>query len=321
MDKHKKRGSCKWLMAAGILVAGLLFAVPATEPVYAYMGFSAVSDIAVNNVSVARYGHYKLAFDANKGTGATAVSGTMPVKTEYVLDAPLTITNAYSRTGYDFTGWNTKAYGTDVPVSVNGDEDVTASMNVTGETLKAVDGSEVTLYAQWKAHTYSVKFHKSRTESEDETVTQTHISGDEDIAYDKAFVLQNNTFSRKGYELAGWAVSDGGDTVTYQNMDVVRNLTTIDKDTINLYAVWHGPEVKVEDVDAEDVDHQHTFVWRSDYEGHWQLCTGCGYTTEKESHDAYDTKTVIGDLTSCKSDNYIFNDCSKCGHTWKSHEG
>ncbi|MGN8688300.1 InlB B-repeat-containing protein [Atopobiaceae bacterium HCP3S3_F7] len=74
-------------------------------------------------------------FDANQGTGTMDNQAIEP-NTATALTA-----NAFTREGYDFTGWNTKADGT-------GD-----AYDDGAEVTLAED---VTLYAQWKAKTFTV---------------------------------------------------------------------------------------------------------------------------------------------------------------------
>lgn len=76
---------------------------------------------------------YKVAFDANKGTG-TMVDET------FAYDRPQALTaNGFKRDGYTFTGWNTKPDG-----SGDGYADGQEVLNLT-----AKDGGTVTLYAMW----------------------------------------------------------------------------------------------------------------------------------------------------------------------------
>lgn len=312
LKKHNKHGPLKWF--AGVLAAAsLLTALPYAAPVYAagdtgsstavqtaYTGFSAVSDIKVNNVSVKRYGHYSLSFNANGGTGS------MKNYTDAELDDRFSLKNGFTRTGYDFIDWDTAKDGS----GKNYEQSVTA----TADTFGAGDGANITLYAQWKPHTYKVVFHANSKDAKGEM-------GAQQMTYDETAVLHNVTFTREGYELAGWSTSAGSTDITYKNMVVVRNLTSEQGAEINLYAVWHGPVADAAKISIDSLSHQHTFVWKSDYEGHWQECTVCGYKTAKESHAAYDEKTVIGDLSKCGNENYIYNHCTKCGRTWHSHEG
>ena len=90
-------------------------------------------------------------------------------------------TNTYKYTGYDFTGWNTKADGTGTAYTDG----------QTIENLSSADGAVITLYAQWKIHTHRLKVYVSN-ENADGTF------GSEWLWQDK--ILEYNTpYSYTGY--------------------------------------------------------------------------------------------------------------------------
>lgn len=86
---------------------------------------------------------YNIKFNANGGSGT--MSDISNVK--YTESRALT-SNAFSRTGYTFTGWNTKADGTGTSYADG----------VTVSKLTANNGENVTLYAQWTINRYTVTF-------------------------------------------------------------------------------------------------------------------------------------------------------------------
>jgi len=80
---------------------------------------------------------YTVAFDKNGGAGAMAAES-------FTYDAEQKLTaNAFTRSGYTFTGWNTKADGSGQAYA-----DQQSVKN-----LSAEDGATVTLYAQWSKDT------------------------------------------------------------------------------------------------------------------------------------------------------------------------
>ncbi len=88
---------------------------------------------------------YSIAFNANGGTGTmTNMSMT------YDVSANLTA-NAFTRTGYAFKGWNTKADGTGTEYT-----DKESVNNLTAE-----NNATVTLYAQWELSTVTITFIKA----------------------------------------------------------------------------------------------------------------------------------------------------------------
>ncbi len=93
---------------------------------------------------------YKIAFNANDVSSTSNPTGSMSLNGTYAYTQNVSIPqNGYALSGYTFKGWNTKADGTGISVA-NG---ATANKLLTGDP-----GSTVTLYAQWQAITYTVKF-------------------------------------------------------------------------------------------------------------------------------------------------------------------
>ena len=82
---------------------------------------------------------YNVIFDANKG------SGNMEKQTFTFDEEENLSVNSFTRTGYSFTGWNTQADGSG-----------TSYTDKQKVTNLSADGSDVTLYAQWKINTYSL---------------------------------------------------------------------------------------------------------------------------------------------------------------------
>ena len=91
---------------------------------------------------------------------------------------------------------------------------------------------------------YTIKF-----ESNDYTVNFNANGGSgsmssQSMKYDLQKALNSNTFTRKGYTFKGWATSAGGG-VTYSNGASVKNLTSTNNGTVNLYAVWEPKSYKL----------------------------------------------------------------------------
>ena len=87
---------------------------------------------------------YNIAFNGNKST-----SGSMKTLSSCKYGSSYTLTaNAYKRTGYTFTGWNTKADGSG-----------TAYKNKASvKNLTSTNGKTITLYTQWKKATYTITY-------------------------------------------------------------------------------------------------------------------------------------------------------------------
>jgi uncharacterized repeat protein (TIGR02543 family) len=128
--------------------------------------------------------------------------------------------NAYKRTGYTFAGWNTKADGSGK----------TYKNKASVKNLTTKNGKTLTLYAQWTANTYTVKFNgNGATSGTMKSSTKT---------YGKTYTLAANAFKRTGYTFAGWNTKKDGSGTTYKNKASVKNLTSTDGKTVTLYAQW-----------------------------------------------------------------------------------
>ncbi|MBE6700395.1 MAG: hypothetical protein E7582_00690 [Ruminococcaceae bacterium] len=152
---------------------------------------------------------YTITFDANGGNW----SGGNLIKTH---DVNVTIPNAYpTRTGYTFRGWSTSRNGT---IAYFGGETYTTN-------------SSITLYAVWKANTYTIKYNANGGSGSMSNSSHT---------YDTAKELTANTFTRTGYTFKGWSTSSSATSATYTDKQSVKNLTSTNSGTVNLYAVWQA---------------------------------------------------------------------------------
>ncbi len=145
---------------------------------------------------------YAVIYNANGGTSA-------PDSQIKEYDIQLKLSDSIPvRSGYTFNGWNTYEYG--------GGESYSAGDNYT--LNKAV-----TLYAQWTANSYTVRFDAGPGKS---SFTR------KEYIYDSSYSLP--TASRKGYAFEGWFTSDEGG-VLISDGDTVK----IENDTV-FYARWRA---------------------------------------------------------------------------------
>ena len=151
---------------------------------------------------------YIVTYNSNGGTG-TMESSTYTEGVSKKLTK-----NTFTKTGYTFSGWNTKEDGSGT--SYKDEESVTIS-------------EKSTLYAQWKANTYIVKY-----DANEGTGTMSSSK----YTYDKELVLTKNTFTREGYIFDGWNTKEDGSGTDYKDGQSVKNLTDKNNDTITLYAQW-----------------------------------------------------------------------------------
>ena len=171
-------------------------------------------DAAIATTNVANT--YTVAFDKNGGSGEMSAQSFT-----YDEDAKALTANTFERTGYDFSGWNTKADGSGDPYT-----DAESVQNLTAE-----DGETITLYAQWTPYLYSVVFNGNS-----DTVTGT--MGDQSFTYDVEQALNPNSYVRTGYTFTGWNTKEDGTGDSYANEAEVKNLTATKNGSFTLYAQW-----------------------------------------------------------------------------------
>ena len=134
--------------------------------------------------------------------------------------------NPFTRTGYDFTGWNSEASGTG-EISYSDSQKISIT---SGEETQNI-------YAQWSEQSITVQFHENGG---------TGTLASQTIKYSELpKKLSANTFTREGYNYIGWNTSaDGNKNYFYDGFDVtednwnsLRNYAS-GAVTIDLYAQW-----------------------------------------------------------------------------------
>ncbi len=166
---------------------------------------------------------YTVAYNANGGVGSMGASS-------YTYGSHGTLTlNAFTRTGWTFNGWNTKADG-----KGSGFVDGADVYNLTSK-----NGETLTLYAQWKAITYTVTF----SAGAGTIVTTAGFTGrvNESISivtynYGQTLgVLPNAT--QTGYRFDGWYYQNTYNTLVKTSDKVTESRTLYAKFTANTYTL------------------------------------------------------------------------------------
>ena len=151
---------------------------------------------------------YTVHFDGNSSTaGAMKDQSGLKYGEKYVLSA-----NGFTRTGYDFKGWNTSPDGTGTAYADK------ASI----ESLTDKNGEKIVLYAQWEPKEYTITYMLEEG-TNNEGNPEHFYSGSE------AIVLQDPM--RDGYTFNGW----------YTGADYQTPITSIEAGTENdvtVYAKW-----------------------------------------------------------------------------------
>ncbi len=134
--------------------------------------------------------HYDIKFDKN-----TADAGSMTGQ-NIAYDTTTALTkNEYTKKGYSFNGWNTKADGSGTKYA--DEADVT--------NLSYTDGDTITLYAQWSANPYKLTFDANKGSCSEASRM---------VKYDNTYGVLP-TATRIGYTFDGWhTLEDNGVKVT-----------------------------------------------------------------------------------------------------------
>ena len=183
----------------------------------AYYVKSGESTIHVN-VQLVKNTEYIVRYEPNGGVGNAYEDSTL-----YLNGQQASVkSNTFTKAGYTFNGWNTKANGSGTSYNPNGDNN------------KVTIGTEnVTLYAQWKAKEYKVKYDLNYVGATEEYVTK------EKVLWENDELLPANNPTRTGYEFKGWyTAATGGTEVT--NATAYSRIAKNDADTsVTLYAHWN----------------------------------------------------------------------------------
>jgi uncharacterized repeat protein (TIGR02543 family) len=165
-------------------------------------GDSATKSVSFS-VSVPAWTSYKITYNANGGSGA-------PGSQTKWKDQTLTLSSTKpTRTGYSFLGWSTSSSATSATYSAGGS--YTAN-------------SAATLYAVWKANTYTVKYDANGG---------TGAPGNQTKTYGKTLTLSSTKPTRTNYNFKGWATSASATTVAY-----AAGASYTANAAVTLYAIW-----------------------------------------------------------------------------------
>lgn len=146
---------------------------------------------------------YTISYNANGGSGAP---GT---QTKWMNENITLSGERPTRNGYSFQGWGTSS------------GDTTVDYNP-GATYSSNSG--ITLYAIWKANTYSVTYNANGGSGAPGPQTKTH---------DVNLTLSNTIPTLANYNFKGWGASASSSAVLYSPGDTYSNNTGI-----TLYAIW-----------------------------------------------------------------------------------
>lgn len=165
-------------------------------------GKSATKNVSFS-ASVPAWTSYAIKYNANGGSGA-------PGNQTKWKDQTLTLsTTKPTRTGYSFLGWSTSSSATSATYSAGG--------NYTSNAA-------ATLYAVWKANTYTVKYNANGGSG---------APGNQTKTYGKTLTLSSTKPTRTNYTFKGWGTSASATTVAY-----TAGGSYTANAAVTLYAVW-----------------------------------------------------------------------------------
>ncbi len=132
-------------------------------------------------------------------------TGSIAADTDWVITKP----------GYKFTGWNTDLtyYGDDVL-------------------------QNMTLTAQWEPIKYTIRINGGETEETSGLYHGQTWTSSPLISYGDTISLKGLTFVRNGYKFKNYKATVNGKSVTYSATSSLKNLTTVDGETVVLTAQW-----------------------------------------------------------------------------------
>ena len=194
-----------------------------------YLAGTVVSNLTTDAGKVVTFkaewlGRYTIAFDANGGEGAMASTN---VERDVGFQLP---SNAFTRTGYDFTTWTTNLPPNEKSLIADG---ATVTNLVTA-------GETCTLHALWDPHHYTITFDANGGKGDD--------PDDENCTYGEEVQLPTPSYDPpKNYAtFIGWSTNKSDIVGVY----TVSNLTAEADGIVALYAVWYydvGPWSEVLD--------------------------------------------------------------------------
>ena len=120
------------------------------------------------------------------------------------------------KAGYTFYGWYDNPELTGSPVTA----------------ISSTEMGERTFHAKWTTNTYFIAYNPAGADGESPSMANTVCTYNESVA------LSTNVYTRTGYEFLGWATAALASSITYTDGQSVKNLTAVNGETVDLFAVW-----------------------------------------------------------------------------------
>ncbi len=125
--------------------------------------------------------------------------------------------NAFTKTGYTFSGWATSPTG--------------GVVYTNGQSVLNLEASGMTiLYAVWTANHYTIVYNGNGSNA-GTTANSSHV-------YDVAKNLSSNGYTKLGHSFSGWSTSSSASSPSYYNNQNVINISLVPNGTVTFFAVW-----------------------------------------------------------------------------------
>lgn len=165
--------------------------------------------------------HYTIVFDINTDDASAAGNMADMANLEYDHDYTLTA-NAFTRTGYNFGGWNTEIDGRNFGLT-----DAQEFHNLT-----TTDNAVITLYAQWNLTQYTIIFHANNDNVENPDAMAAQV-----VTYDVETTLNPIAYTWWQHKLVEWTTNANGTGTKYADKATIKNLNA-NGGEVHLYAKW-----------------------------------------------------------------------------------
>ena len=190
-----------------------------------YVGGDSSGEMNTGNFTLnAQWTPWKHTVTYNTNAGNDASVKGIPASQSKTANVDITLSSdAPTRNGYTFLGWNTQADGNGTAYA--------AGATYTHDQ----DGGTVTLYAKWTPWKHVLHYNKNvPTSSTSQTVSNMPV--DQTKTFGQLMTISNLVPTRKGYTFAGWYTQSNGTGTKY---DPGSNYAADQNGgTVNLYAKW-----------------------------------------------------------------------------------
>lgn len=163
---------------------------------------------------------FREAYTVTYNKNASDATGTMSQQTFNAGDSVTLTANTFARTRYRFTGWKTQPSGG----------------TTYADKAKITPTGNLTLYAQWEANKYTVRYHANPSAY----MMGQGSMADQKFTFDQAQNLTANAFKSVGWTFIGWNTKADGSGKAFTDKQPVKNLTDADNGVVDLYAQWEA---------------------------------------------------------------------------------